>query len=115
TIENVLARTANQHVVALTAEQSVIARSADQDVVAVTAIGGQLQAGRETGGLNDIVSAEAIDNETISCPEMRDRHILAEAVHGHDAVAVAADGDYVIALGGIDDDRVDINLRNVGI
>ena len=63
-VEDVLARTTDQHVVACVAVQDVVAGAADQDVVAVAAIGGELDA-CQTGRLDHVVAAEAIDDDAV--------------------------------------------------
>ena len=65
---------ADQHVVACAAGQGVVAGAADQDVVAVAAIGGEQHAG-QSGCLDDVVTAEAIDDDAIVRVEVGDRHL----------------------------------------
>ena len=67
---------ADQHVVSCAAGQRVVAGAADQHVVAVAAIGGEQHA-RQPGCLDDVVAAEAIDDDAIVGLEVGDRHLLA--------------------------------------
>ena len=69
-VEDVLPAAADQHVVSRAAGQHVVAGAADQDVVAVAAIGGELDA-RQSGRVDDVVAAKAIDDDAIVAPRSR--------------------------------------------
>ena len=85
--------------------QGVVAGAADQDVVAVAAIGGEQHAG-QSRRLDDVVAAEAVDDDAIVAPRSwRSSPSLAQTRHRDHAVVVG-DRDRVVAVGRVDDDRV---------
>ena len=70
-VEDVLPAIADQHVISGAAAQGVVAGAADQDVVAVAAIGGELHAAAKPGRIDDVIAAEAIDDDAIGRPRSR--------------------------------------------
>src|SRR5260370_13507032 len=72
-VEDVLATVADQDVVSCPAGQRVIAGATDQDIVAVAAVGGELHAG-QPGRIDDVVAAEAIDDNFVGSVQVVVRH-----------------------------------------
>ena len=108
-VEDRRPRRADQHVVSSAAGESVVAGAADQDVVAGAAIGGELHGSPEPRRGDDIVAGEAIDDDAIGCLEPE---IVTWAARPDTVTTPLSliDRDHVVAVGPVDDDRVDLTV-----
>src|ERR1700722_12221774 len=64
-IEDIHPAAAEENVVARTAGQNVVAGTADEEVIAVATIGRELNAARQSGRIDDVVPAEAVDDKAV--------------------------------------------------
>ena len=106
-VEHIEPGSADQDVIAGSTGQGVIAGTADEDVIAVAAIGGELDgARREPRRLDDVIARKSIDNDTVvGGLEAGDVYRGGKTQDG-DPAGVTDDDDGVVAIRGVDKDRI---------